>query len=73
MNVLYYWTEDGDPELCSHEDAIAKDGGLCYHCDNSIAAGAEISLLRPVDGGLRRMHRACADESSQPVNSVEHL
>ena len=62
MKVIYYWSEDGDGEICERQDFVADSPGLCYHCDTSIPVGTEASLLTNEDGAYYRMHRACADK-----------
>ena len=44
------------------EDSIANSPGLCYHCDNSIPVGSEVTVIKTADGGYYRMHKACADK-----------
>ena len=66
-NVRYQWSEDGEVELCMRKDSISDGPGLCYHCDDSIPVGSEVSVLRPYTGGYYRMHKECADRGCTEV------
>ena len=45
MRIMYWWTEDGDPEACEKTDGISEESTECYHCMRKIALGDNISVL----------------------------
>ncbi len=60
IDVVYYWTEDGDAERCKLEYATADADVRCYHCDCVITAGNTIARLFAYDGDIYVLHESCA-------------
>ena len=59
MKVRYYWTEDGEAELCDYEKITIEQEERCYHCDSSIPAG-ECVKLTTRQGVIYWLHDHCA-------------
>lgn len=57
--VRYYWSEDGEPELCDYEKLIIPYELRCYHCYNMIEPG-ECVKLRNRKGEIYYLHNNCA-------------
>ena len=68
MKVRYWWTEDGDAEVCERAEGVAEEDTQCYHCSSQIKAGTEVSLLTSsLDNEEYIMCVGCADKNTQAV------
>lgn len=59
MKVRYYWTEDGEAELCDYEKTTIKQEERCEHCDTFIPVG-ECVKLTTRQGTIYWLHSHCA-------------
>lgn len=57
--VRYYWTEDGEAELCDYEKITIEKEERCEHCDNVIPVG-ECVKLTTWQGSVYWLHNHCA-------------
>lgn len=46
--VRYWWTENGDEEICSMKDSVAIGNERCWHCDALMEAGSAMKELVPL-------------------------
>lgn len=60
IDVVYYWTEDGEAERCKLEYATADADGRCYHCDAPIEQGSAITKLFTRTEDVYILHVDCA-------------
>ena len=65
MKVRYWWSEDGEGELCDHEKAVTEQPCRCYHCDREIPAWTIIDKLRPRSGETYLLHEECSKKGIQ--------
>ena len=65
MKVHYWWSEDGECELCEHQSVTAVQECRCYHCDQEILVGATVVQLRTSDGETYLLHEECGKKGIQ--------
>lgn len=65
--VRYWWSEDGEPELCDRKELVTKESALCYHCDCVIPAGSPATELITADGEHYLLHKECADKGCSAI------
>ena len=70
MIVRYWWTEDGEAELCERTECVLEENSECYHCLAKHEKGARVSILKPLyDEDTYVMCVECADKSTQLVDN----
>lgn len=73
MIVRYWWTEDGEAELCERTETVLEENSECYHCSFKHKKGAKVSLLKPLyKDDTYVLCVECADKSTQEVNKVSY-
>ena len=60
--VRYWWTADGDEEICSMKNSVAIGNERCWHCDVLMEAERDMKELVP----LRRIEYHYITEHIQP-------
>lgn len=65
MKVRYWWSEDGECELCDHEKVVTEQPCRCYHCDQEIPAGAACVKLQANAGEVYLLHEECGKKGIQ--------
>lgn len=59
IRVMYWWTEDGNGELCALDKIVTEKEIHCDHCDTLIPAHHPAVKLKAVDDTYI-LHQACA-------------
>ena len=65
--IRYWWTEDGQPEICEAEKIELNNETRCYHCDNVIPGGEAMQLTCCVDGDKYILHLKCFKKSCESI------
>lgn len=60
IDVVYYWSEDGEAERCKLEYATADADVRCYHCDAPIEKESVIAKFFTRTEDVYILHEACA-------------
>lgn len=64
---LYYWTEDGIPELCERQEYTLTEEEWCYHCDRKLPEGERVIGLLAEDGDEYVLCPECAKKACSPA------
>ncbi len=68
MIVRYWWTEEGEFELCERTETVLEEKSECYHCLYKHKKGTKVSILKPIYEEVTYvMCVGCADKSTQVV------
>lgn len=62
IRVMYYWTEDGEGELCALDKITTAQDTRCSYCDSTIPTDSLAVKLRAVDDTYT-LHNECALKS----------
>lgn len=69
--VRYWWTFDGDEELCYRRDLVSKVDIRCDHCGKLVKSGSDMCELEPMRKGTQYgsyfMCKECADDNTETV------
>ena len=65
MRVKYWWSEDGECEVCDHEKVVTEQPWRCYHCDREIPAGTVSDKLQSSSGETYLLHEECGKQGIQ--------
>ena len=68
MKVRYWWTEDGEAEVCESIGIILGEKAECYHCMIKLEKGTmvkELTSLRDTEKYILCI--ACAEKSTQRI------
>ena len=71
VKVSYWWSEDGDPEVCERTEGVLEEATECYHCLAKLQEGESVSKLTSLEDGEEYiMCVACADKSTQKYEKL---
>lgn len=65
MKIRYWWSEDGEYELCDYQKVVTEQPCHCYHCDREIPAETTVDKLQPRSGEPYLMHEECGKKGIQ--------
>lgn len=68
MKVIYWWTEDGDNEICERTDRVLEKDGECYHCAKKLYKGDKICMLKVLDDkDTYVLCKQCEENNTQEI------
>lgn len=63
--VRYWWTFDGEEEICERTEVVILEEMECYHCLRKQEAGSKMSKLHSVEDNQNYyVCVECADENT---------
>ena len=68
MKVKYWWSEDGEIEICEKSDRVMEVDGECYHCAAKLHKGnrvCELKVLKDEDTYI--LCKSCAEKNTQEI------
>lgn len=66
MKVRYWWTADGDAEICERTEVVLEEETECYHCLRQIPKGERaIWLISDKDQDNYIICSACDKQGTQ--------
>ena len=70
--VRYWWTCDGEGELCRAERVATPTGATCYHCGAPFTKddAEAIKLTSVADGEAYLLHKRCAAEGVDAPDAI---
>lgn len=68
MTVRYWWTDDGEAEICERREVILEEDAECYHCSEKLEKGQRVCLLTNLKDNERYyLSTRCAEKSTSII------